>query len=381
MAAACDVDKHAGSRCGTLGTAQGVYEVQIAPSDTNILYMMYNGYVYRSSDKGTTWTKTNFAQVTEDPNDGYRMDGQKMAVDPNNPNVVYVGTPQNGLFVTTDGGVTWQSVAAVPVSATDTNGQYPGITGIVFDPTSGVTNGKTNTIYASSFGNGVFESTNGGLSWTALSGGPSDVEYATVSTSGVYYAVGNKNSSVWRFTNGTWTQLSLDSSNGFQAVTTDPFDPNRVVTTTAAGNLNESLDGGNTWSGTNWGTQLSATDVPWLATTGTFMSVGGMVFDQLVPNKIWSSAGVGVWNTSLAPQSLGWNTPVVWNSQSAGIEQLVANEIIVPPGGNPVLASWDRPFFYISNPNQYPSSYEAPVSGPHLLPGGLSITPRRTRTF
>ena len=192
----------------TLGTAQGVYEIQIAPSNTNILYMMYDGYVYRSSDKGTTWTKTNFAQVTEDPNDGYRMDGQKMAVDPNNPNVVYVGTPQNGLFVTVDGGVTWQSVAAVPVSATDTNDQYPGITGIVFDPTSGVTNGKTNTIYASSFGNGVFESTNGGLSWTALSGGPSDVEYATVSTSGVYYAVGNKNSSVWRFTNGTW-----DSAN------------------------------------------------------------------------------------------------------------------------------------------------------------------------
>ena len=25
------------------------------------------------------------------------IDGQKMAVDPNNPNVVYVGTPQNGL--------------------------------------------------------------------------------------------------------------------------------------------------------------------------------------------------------------------------------------------------------------------------------------------
>ena len=347
---------------GTTG-AQGVYEIQIAASDTNILYMEYLGNVYRSNDKGTTWTQTAFAQVTESPNDAYRMNGQKMAIDPNNPNVVYVGTPQNGMFVTTDGGATWQSVAAVPVSATDTNGQYPGITGIVFDPTSGVTNGKTNTIYASSFGNGVFESTNGGLSWTALSGGPSDVEYATVSTSGVYYAVGNKNSSVWRFANGTWTQLSLDSSNGFQAVMTDPFNPNHIVTTTPAGNLNVSLDGGNTWSGTNWATQLSATDVPWLASTGTYMSIGAMMFDQQVPNKIWASAGVGVWNTSLAPQSLGWNTPVVWNSQSAGIEQLVANDIVVAPGGHPVLASWDRPFFYVSNPNQYPSSYEAPVSG------------------
>ena len=51
------------------------------------------------------------------------------------------------------------------------------------------------------------------------------------------------------------------------------------------------------------------------------------------------------------------NTLVIWNDQSPGIEQLVANEIIVPPGGDPVLASWDRPFFYISNANAYPSTY------------------------
>ena len=95
---------------------------------------MYLGDVYRSTDKGTTWTKTAFAQVTESPNDPYRMNGQKMAVDPNNPNVVYVGTPQNGLFVTTDGGASWQKVSAVPVSATDASGEYPGITGITFDP-------------------------------------------------------------------------------------------------------------------------------------------------------------------------------------------------------------------------------------------------------
>ena len=44
------------------------------------------------------------------------MYGQKMAIDPNNPNIVYVGTPLNGLFVTTNGGTTWQSVSGVPVS-------------------------------------------------------------------------------------------------------------------------------------------------------------------------------------------------------------------------------------------------------------------------
>ena len=74
------------------------------------------------------------------------------------------------------------------------------------------------------------------------------------------------------------------------------------------------------------------------------MSIGGLtVFDQLVPNKLWTSDGVGVWNTTNLPTSnFQWYTPVIWNDQSVGIEQLVANEIIVPPGGHPVVASWDR---------------------------------------
>ena len=63
-----------------------------------------------------------------------------------------------------------------------------------------------------------------------------------------------------------------------------------------------------------------------------------------------------------------YNTTVTWNDQSLGIEQLVANEIIVPPGGNPVVASWDRPFFYISNENSYPSTY-GPVASYHIVAG------------
>ena len=53
---------------------------------------------------------------------------------------------------------------------------------------------------------------------------------------------------------------------------------------------------------------------------------------------------------------------------SAGIENLVANEILVPPGGDPVLASWDRPFFYITNLNAYPSTY-GPVESDNIVAG------------
>jgi 20S proteasome alpha/beta subunit len=352
------------------GSAEGVYEIRIAPSNTNILYMEYLGNVYRSNDKGATWTKTAFSHVTESPNDLHRMNGQKMAVDPNNANVVYVGTPQDGLFVTRDGGTSWQKISAVPVSAQDGSGQYPGITGITFDPTSGTTGGKTNTIFASSYGHGVYESTNGGVSWTALSGGPSDVEYAAISSTGVYYAVGNNNSSLWKFTNGAWTQLNPDNSQGIHTVSIDPFNPLHIIVGTPGGNLNQSLDGGATWGGINWAAHMCSTDVPWLANTEQYMSSGGMAFDQLVPNKFWASDGIGVWNASV-PQNMTWNTPVTWNSQSAGIEQLVANEILVAPGGKPIVASWDRPFFYVSDPNSYPTSYG--VGNPNKFSAGWSL--------
>ncbi len=50
------------------GYTEGVFEIQIAPSNSFIMYMMYEGYVFSTSNNGTTWTQTAFAQVTEDPN-------------------------------------------------------------------------------------------------------------------------------------------------------------------------------------------------------------------------------------------------------------------------------------------------------------------------
>ena len=125
---------------GTL-SSEGVYELRIAPSNSNIFYMETNGGVYKSVDRGTTWTKTAFPTVVMDPNGGNRMDGQKMAIDPNNPNVVFAGTQEDGLWVTRDGGTTWQQITAVPEG---TNAGDSGLTGIVI---------HNNTVYVGTAGN------------------------------------------------------------------------------------------------------------------------------------------------------------------------------------------------------------------------------------
>ena len=98
------------------------------------------------------------------------------------------------------------------------------------------------------------------------------------------------------------------------------------------------------------------------------MSIGGIEFSPSVPNELIVSDGVGVWTTVVPTQNFAWNTPVIWNDQTLGIQQLVGVEVISPPGGNPVLASYDRAFIYISDPNTSPSTY-GPIMGSQIAAG------------
>jgi hypothetical protein len=352
-------------------TAQGVYEIQIAPSNTNIFYMMYDGYVFESNNKGTTWTQTNLAQVTANPNAGGSGMGEKLAIDPNNPNIVYAGSA-NGLFVTTNGGTTWTSVSAVPVGLANVNGDgiYPTISGILFDPAiGGVVNGVTQTIFASSSGNGVYESTNGGTTWTHLNGGPNLVEDAAISN-GAYYATDA--TTLWKYAGGVWTNLFTNSA-GLPAFAINPTNPNEIVTQDWSGLLSISYDGGATWNGSWSSNQVTSADIPWLAAAntnsqGSFRDVTHVAFNPLNPNQLINTAGTGVWTATNPPSSYSGSSTVTWSDQSLGIEQLVANEIIVPPGGKPVLASWDRPFFYVNDPNSFPTTY-GPVASSNIQAG------------
>lgn len=121
--------------------------------------------------------------------------------------------------------------------------------------------------------------------------------------------------------------------------------------------------------GWDWSNQLkSSNDIPWLESSGLYMSSGELQFDPKIPNKLYQAAGVGVWETTI-PEELDSNVPIVWNSMSRGIEQLVTNEIIAPPGGSPIVASWDRPFFTIDDVNSYPERYDDGEGGSNFSMG------------
>ena len=110
-------------------------------------------------------------------------------------------------------------------------------------------------------------------------------------------------------------------------------------------------------AGINWNNQFSATDVPWLATTG----------DIHVDRR--HCYLISWFRTSCGPPmaSVFGTRPCRRTAHRArplsGIPRAPASNNWWPmrswcaPGGKPVVASWDRPFFYVSDPNTYPSSY------------------------
>ncbi|WP_426609733.1 hypothetical protein [Bradyrhizobium sp. McL0616] len=348
----------------------GVYEIAIAPSNTQRFYMIFNGHIFRSDNRGGTWIATNFARVTTRTSDGTRTFGRYLAVDPANPDVVYAGTPNSGLFVTTNGGDTWSQITtlgtgSIPVGASQGGGNL-----IAFDPTSSVRDGVTQGIYVSTYGVGVYHSTNGGSSWTLTTGTPTTHMHMIVDQNGdvwlTEYSYPN-NTRVYKYSKGVWSAVSLGYGTQGALVAVDPTNAKRVFVGTPAGQLAISIDGGSTFARPS-GTIRVAADIPWLAwTKETYMSAGDMRFDPSATNKLYFTEGIGVWysNPSIT------NSTVRWISQSAAIEQLVANWVVSPPGGAPVFSFWDRPVFYGGNLATYPSAHG--VNNAHALITGWSI--------
>ena len=336
----------------------GIYEIVVAASNSRILYMAYSGGVFRSTDKGLTWTETGFPVVSNmDANEGIqRGHGQKAAVDPVNPDHVLIGTPQNGLWRSTDAGARFLRVSDVPVSSSR-DGSFPGILGIIFNRHSPRRDNLTSEIFASSYGHGVYRSIDGGATWTRTDGGPANaIRHAVIASDGQMYCPDwtEGTNAVWRW-DGTWKNLGSPAGrNGHHTIMCDPFNPARIVVGTDGGNLLQSYDRGTNWDDTLWNVTRSAADIPWLGwTKETYMSNGEQRFHPTTRNLIVFAQGIGVWTTTLAPKARS----VVWKSQTKGIEQLVANVACAPPGGAVVLGAWDRPLWHISDPDRFPERH------------------------
>lgn len=348
-----------------------VYDIRIAPSNTNIAYMLVNGYLYKTTTLQTCanggsclWAATGFTRITDYT--GAFYGGAIMAVDPANANNLIVCTPTLGCFKSTNGATTFNALTGVSNAASTSML-------VAFDPSS-TSGGATPNFYVAGFGVNPSKCTGGLTSpscsaittGTSVPQGGSDMK---IMADGTVYLADNS-STLHIYTGGAWVAKSPGLNA--QSVAIDPanqtFASNaHIVVNDGSGTSAFSSNSATSFTG-NQTPLRTATDVPWLQSTDeSFFTSYFMTFDPAQSNVVYDYEGIGVWFTNP-----GTGTSKTWISQSAGIEQLVANWIVSPPGGVPVAAVWDRCVFRQPTPDIYPST-AGTINTYSNLPSGWSV--------
>jgi photosystem II stability/assembly factor-like uncharacterized protein len=189
-----------------------VTTIAVNPNNPQVIYIgSAGGGVWRTDDGGQKWKPIFDRQLSL----GIGEPGG-IAIDPNDTSVLYVGTsgrvtrqPAAGLFKSTDGGGSWIRLGSgFPSGNTGNANQFAGqwINIVLVDPTN------SNTVYLAST-NGLFRSVDGGQNWTAGTNGFGDARSLAVDTTSppgarTLYA-GISGRGVFRSNNGgqTWTQI------------------------------------------------------------------------------------------------------------------------------------------------------------------------------
>jgi photosystem II stability/assembly factor-like uncharacterized protein len=336
----------------SFGTYEGVNSIVGAPSNPDMAYMAFSGQIFRSTNRGDSWVATSFGTqgVTMQSNGVGRQEGERLAVDPINSDIVYYGSINNQLWLTTNGGNAWQKITSIPAGT-----PLHGVNTVVFDGLGNTSSTLTQKIYVTVDGVGVYQTTDGGINWTNISGsGPGARSYrdAEIGPDGTYYiastAANGYNGAVWKYSaSGSWTDITPSGSQSYEDIAVDPTNGNRLVVMKQAGSAWLSTNQGTSWL--SKGFTRNSTSIDWIdEQTDWFMGVGELKFDPLQSGKLWFAEGFGIWQTTnLIPNQ------IPWFEQAAGIEETVGNAVICPPGGKPISAMADIGAFYHKDPDQY----------------------------
>ncbi|MFL5762761.1 MAG: VPS10 domain-containing protein [Bacteroidia bacterium] len=206
------------------GGAGRVNCVAFHPSDPNIMFLgAPNGGLWKTTDGGTTWS-TNTDNLPT-------LGVSAIAIDPSNPNVMYIGTGDVdasdsygvGVLKSVDGGATWNITGLnwlVP--------QAKNVNRLLINPNN------ANMIFAGT-SNGVFRSTDAGMTWTRmLTAGPiKDMEFKPGDPTIVYAASAN---GFYRSANTGLTFTAISVGGGLPsgatvnrvAIAVSPANPNYV---------------------------------------------------------------------------------------------------------------------------------------------------------
>lgn len=337
----------------TATTHDGVFAGRIAPSDKDVIYVSWNGFVFRSADGGARFARTALPARRMQSNLGpQRRFNRCLDVHPTDANRVVVGTSNDGVHYTLDGGATWGAIAVPPAAQT---ARHEGKYLVAFGPGEAV--------YVHVPGSGLFRSTAGPQGAFAKVGGPLTASCLVVSRAGAVYACEYRTGSstapdaLKRFDGTTWTALPCPADQ----VAVDPFDERHLFAVgenLIGGNpvIRRSLDGGATWTAHRF--TRGSGEVGWLSNRRLASFPAQIVFDPAVRGKLWMADGVGVtWSMAPAPGT-------VWalHDHSNGNAELLGTATVSIPGNPPILCFWDKPLWRLEDDRSPTNMWSYPVA-------------------
>ena len=363
----------------------GVESVALDPSAPDRLYLatgtytaagVPDGAVLRSDDRGRSFRRTNLP-VKFGGNEEGRGNGERLAVDPNDGRVLYLGTRLDGLWRSTDRAASFQRVGSFPAAAwarSPNDGPLPAGRGsdgrstivfVVFDPDSAAPGGASRTLYVGVSARGrpnLWRSDDGGTSWAPLPGAPTadrPTRAAWSADGHLYVSYGSEpgprrmsSGAVWKYDSRRqrWTDITPDRPDalrrfGYAAVAVDPRQPQRLLASThgrpGGEELYRSNDGGATWkplfSAGPASARFDAALAPYVRDTHLHW-----LFDVKInptnPDHALFTTGYGGWEThDLGAADEG--RPTHWRVMSTGIEETVALALHSPTRGVPLVTA------------------------------------------
>ncbi|MBC7805067.1 MAG: carbohydrate-binding protein, partial [Akkermansiaceae bacterium] len=301
-----------------------IESIAVDPTDANNVYIAAgtytndwagNGAILRSADKGTTW-KVSPLPFKNGGNEDGRSAGERLAVDPNTPTTLFLGTRHEGLWQSRDSGETWKKVESFPVK-NKTNGI--GTIFVLFDK-------KAKAIYAgvSDKVTGLYRSTDNGATWKAVAGQPTGLlpHHGVLSGDGALYVTygdapgpnGMSDGAVWKvdtrkdvWSNVTPIKPAEGDKFGYAGVSADARSPQTLVVTTMDrwakhDTIFRTRDGGKTWKDLGPESVRDSSQAPFLkwgrpeADAGHWM--GDIEIDPFNPDRVLYVTGMGIWTSS-----------------------------------------------------------------------------------
>ncbi len=323
--------------------APGVSGDAMSYSDPSLLYSVTRGpLLLRSADRGDTWTQLGgFPDIHVNPNSGYfRWGGKRLVVDPNNDGaVLFYASEQDGLLMSGDYGETWQQIDKGQVPT----GSRAGNIFVAIDMTSGNGNSNSQIIYAGVQGKGIYRTTDGGINWNILPGGPDSLTHrpvsGTVSTDGTLYVTYTDQESEWdhdgtdgriyKYSGENLIDITPSDNNGrgFSGIDTAFDDPDKVIAIQwkpgYENGIHLSLNGGESWKPVRFS---NLREPSWYPTYVPWTYTSHIMFDKADSDKVWQPNGFGVYVTGNIQSS----NPE-WVTRMDNLEEFVAGQVHVPP--------------------------------------------------